>query len=96
MRGLSVTLEPATLGLTPIKSRAGDLRSSVDRGKWPMTWRSNDRLLARALDSLGSGLGVEHRAATRIVDQRSPPLPAARAEHETTPNGGVPVGPTRP
>jgi HK97 family phage prohead protease len=70
MLGLSVTFETKTLAAQPIKWRAGDLRSSVDRYKWPTSWRWSDPLLGRALDSLGTGLGVEHRHATAIVDKR--------------------------
>jgi HK97 family phage prohead protease len=75
--GLSLTFSPATLAAQPVGVRAGDLRRSNDRFKWPMSWQLNDPLLARALDHLGPGLGVEHRHATAIVDKRPrrfPPL----------------------
>jgi HK97 family phage prohead protease len=75
--GLSLTFSPAALAAQPIGIRAGDLRSSVDRYRWPCSWQHSDPLLARALDHIGTGLGVEHRHATAIVDRRPrrfPPL----------------------
>jgi len=70
MLGLSLTFSPATIGASPVRVRAGDLRNRVDRGKWSFAWRTNDSLLARALDYLGDGYRVEQRSATQIVDMR--------------------------
>jgi HK97 family phage prohead protease len=66
--GLSLTHTPATIGAWPVGIRAGDIRSSRDRGGWPWDWKYHDPLLERALDHIGTGLGVEQRTATRIVD----------------------------
>jgi HK97 family phage prohead protease len=66
--GLSLTHSPATIGAWPVSIRAGDIRSSRDRGSWPWDWKWKDPLLERALDHIGTGLGVEQRTATRIVD----------------------------
>jgi hypothetical protein len=65
--GLSLTLSPALLAARPVEIRTGDLRSRVDRGKWPCSWRWASALVARAFDFLDAGYGIEKRAA-RIVD----------------------------
>lgn len=75
--GLSLTFSPATIGAWPINTRTGDIRRSLDRGGWSCSWKYHDPLLERALHNIGSGLGVEQRAATRIVNmgrKRVPPL----------------------
>jgi hypothetical protein len=46
--GLSVTLSTARVGALPIRMRSGDVRSSVDRFRWPISWASSDPLLERA------------------------------------------------
>jgi HK97 family phage prohead protease len=70
--GLSLTFSPATIGAWPVSIRAGDIRRSVDRGKWPASWKYYDPLLERALDHLDSAgiVGIEQRAANCIVDRR--------------------------
>jgi hypothetical protein len=42
--GMSLTLSPASLEAQPSSVRAGDLRSSVDRFRWPGNWRWSDPL----------------------------------------------------
>lgn len=59
LTGMALTTAPAGLGLTPISARAGDVRSTVDRGAWPISWRTADPLLGRALDGLGRAPRVE-------------------------------------
>jgi HK97 family phage prohead protease len=82
--GLSLTHAPATLGAWPVSIRAGDIRRSLDRNGWPVSWKYHDPLLERALGSIGSGLGVEKRTATRIVDKgrRRPLEPGTRGPIE--------------
>jgi hypothetical protein len=82
--GLSLTLSPALLGAQSIEIRTGDLRSRVDRGSWPTSWRWSSPLLARAHDFLDAGYGIEKRAA-RIVDiasEKQDELAAAEWERE--------------
>jgi hypothetical protein len=65
--GLSLTFATARSGAHPLSWRRGDLRSSFGRSHWPLSWRSEAPLLARALDSRH---GMLHRSAPRIVDRR--------------------------
>jgi HK97 family phage prohead protease len=53
-------------------------------GAWPVSWKYHDPLLERAVGSIGSGLGVEKRTATRIVDKgrRRPLEPGTRGPIE--------------
>jgi HK97 family phage prohead protease len=83
--GLSLTFSPATLGARPVGVRAGDVRRSIDRFRWPSSWRWSDPLLGRAVDSLGSGLGVERRSATCITDQRRRSEPVLELASATRP-----------
>jgi len=52
LTGLAVTTATASHGLSPIRVRRGDLRSSSDRAQWPLSWRTDDPLLRRAVDGL--------------------------------------------
>jgi hypothetical protein len=66
--GMSLKLSPANSTACPVSWMAGDLRDSVARFKWPVSWRHNAPLLARALDYRRGML--ETRAASRPVDRR--------------------------
>jgi hypothetical protein len=68
---LGLCFEPATHGLTPIRTMPGDVRSRLDRGSWPVSWGWAHPLLERAVDHLGDRHDVEHRHATRILDRRA-------------------------
>jgi hypothetical protein len=68
LRSVALTLSPLTLGAQPVRWRAGDLRSSVDRAQWPISVGSSDPLLGRAIEHCSREL--RHRSATRIVDRR--------------------------
>jgi hypothetical protein len=63
-----LTCSPATHGAQPIGFRVGDVRDSLDRFKWPISWGHTTPLLQRSVD-WRSGLR-EHSAAERIVDRR--------------------------
>jgi hypothetical protein len=65
--GIALTVDPLTVGATPIKWRSGDCRRESDRYSWPMSWRTNDPLLARAVDHVGTDLRTRAR---RLVDLR--------------------------
>jgi hypothetical protein len=68
MIGLGLTMSPLTVAATPIRWRSGDVRRSSDRFSWPVSWRSADELLGRALDHVG---GQDLRTRTRhLVDRR--------------------------
>jgi hypothetical protein len=69
--GLSLTLDPATLGARPVSVRRGDFRHSPDRGSWSASWRLNDPLLARASD-YSNAQPWRYRSASpaRIIDRR--------------------------
>jgi hypothetical protein len=68
--GLALTLATKRIGAWPLRHRAGDLRSEVDRGSWPIGWRRDAPLLARALDGMAGIPRAElrHRTASRIID----------------------------
>jgi hypothetical protein len=71
----SLTLSPASLEAQPLRWRAGDLRSELERGRWPVSWRSDDPLLARAVDEM-AGIpctALRQRTAARIIDRRPDP-----------------------
>jgi hypothetical protein len=62
---LALTTDPATVAAQPIRVRQGDLRDAGHRSHWPLSWKGDAPLLARAFDSLGT----RHRA-TRLERQR--------------------------
>lgn len=80
--GMSVTLDTARIGAQPLSWMRGDLRSSVDRFKWPCSWRSSNPLLSRAVDSLGGELRCRSAPATRIVDWRGAGYPVQMTPEE--------------
>ena len=47
---LGLTLAPAALGLTPVKMVQGDVRRSIDRYCWPMSWKTSHPLLERSVE----------------------------------------------
>jgi hypothetical protein len=51
--GMALTSDPAGLGLTPVNVRAGDVRNRADRSGWPISWKGDDPLLTRCVDTLG-------------------------------------------
>jgi hypothetical protein len=65
--GMSLTFGPANIAARPVSWISGDLRESGDRRQWPISWRTNAPLVARAVDHLGTG--TRNRSA-RIVDRR--------------------------
>jgi hypothetical protein len=58
--------QPGDPGSLANELDAGDLRRSPDRGSWPVSWRYNHPLLARALEH---GI-TEDTTVTRLVDHR--------------------------
>jgi hypothetical protein len=64
--GMSLTLSPASLEAQPLRIMAGDVRSSVDRFKWPGDLHHHAPLLERAVAYLPRG----ETRARRITDQR--------------------------
>jgi hypothetical protein len=73
--GMSLTVEPANSTAMPLRWKRGDIRRDSDRRDWPISWRSESPLLARAADSM---IGVpltqlRNRSAARISDLRPDP-----------------------
>lgn len=68
---IALTLDPASVAAQPVTVMAGDLRSTSDRSRWEISWRSQRPLLGRALDHLGTT--PRHRTATRLLDRRDQP-----------------------
>jgi hypothetical protein len=65
--GVSLTFATARSGAHPLSWRRGDFRSSYGRSHWPLSWRSEAPLLARAVDNRAGML--QTRSAPRIVDR---------------------------
>lgn len=65
--GMSLPFSPANMAARPVSWISGDLRESGDRRQWPISWRGNAPLVARAVDHLGQG--TRDRSA-RIIDRR--------------------------
>lgn len=66
--GLSITFQTARVGATPVSWCAGDVRSSVDRYRWPTSWAYNSPLLERCVEHHD---GIRERRARHIVDLRN-------------------------
>jgi hypothetical protein len=66
---LALTCAPATVGAREVSWLRGDFRDSTTRRTWPIGWRSDAPLVARALDHQGSSLRT--RSAARLVDRRA-------------------------
>jgi hypothetical protein len=62
---IAITTDPAGHGLSPVRIRPGDVRSSAARSSWPLSWKSDDALLERCVQELGDhprvGMLVRHR-----------------------------------
>jgi hypothetical protein len=69
-----LTLNPLTLGAQPIRWRRGDVRRSADRATWAGFAPSNDPLLTRADEYLGSR-SLETRSR-RLIDLRTVTTPS--------------------
>lgn len=70
---MSVTLNPASFEARPLPMMAGDLRGSLDRGKWPWSSGYHTPQLHRALEHLPRG----ETGARRII---GPPPKVRRIE----------------
>jgi hypothetical protein len=68
--GMALTFRSANTSAKPLRWMPGDVRSGLDRSRWPISWRSANPLLARAHDHQG---GMRTRSAPRIVDRRFDP-----------------------
>jgi hypothetical protein len=66
--GAALTLDPASLEASPVRWMPGDVRRQLDRGKWPVTWRSSQPVLERCVDHLGTN--AERRTARHIIPRR--------------------------
>lgn len=64
--GVSLVTNPATIGAHPIHIMPGDMRSTPDRWQWPLSWRGDHPLVARAVDHLPPGFKAEHHRARSI------------------------------
>lgn len=53
--GMSLCTDPASTEARPLDLMRGDVRESLDRFRWPVTWRTSTPLLGRALDHLPRG-----------------------------------------
>jgi hypothetical protein len=67
MLAASLTFEPASHEARPLRWRPGDIRERVDRSRWPLSWRTDDPLMRRAVEY---GWTLRTRTASRIVDRR--------------------------
>jgi hypothetical protein len=75
---LALTSSPATVGAQPVDIMHGDLRRSLDRANWPMSWRTEHPQLTRAVDALpANSFHAERHRAQRI-----------EREHVVTPDAG--------
>jgi hypothetical protein len=96
--GLSLTPESANSSARAVSWMPGDVRSSTDRRQWPLGWKSQRPLLARALAD--NGLTESTR---RIVDRREDAgsdYPWEKLRLRTWPSDaglehGRPIGPWR-
>jgi hypothetical protein len=68
--GMSLTLRPANSSAQVVRWMPGDVRDSLDRRGWPISWSHSHPLLARAVNNLGTDWQVRTRSASRIVDRR--------------------------
>lgn len=65
LRRVALTFTPARVGATVVRLRAGDVRSTLDRSRWPMSYATADPILARAAARRPG------ERATRITEQRA-------------------------
>jgi hypothetical protein len=94
MTALALTTNPAGLGLTTIRTREGDVRSSVARAGWPISWQTDDPLLVRCVEALGT-----RARATRLLRHAEPGLGHGWINPDGSPSrvpGVIRYGPTCP
>jgi hypothetical protein len=78
--GVALTTATARLGARPVQLHPGDVRSPLDRGRWPMNWLGEAPLLQRCADAVpraGRASRILERRDTvtlaggLVIDQRS-------------------------